>query len=691
MTSQIQYNYTPNTGLPVKCLEFIKGVSGGREDVINLIRAIGYSLIMPFVPYQKFFYLIGPGGTGKSTLVNLFKTVVSPVRVLTTSLKNLNYDRFEIILMTNKKLISISDPDQYKGSTTVLKNMTGDDTMGGREKGIQGSTEVRCSGYVIVSANSDLAGREIQGELSRRVCYVDIEHKGFKPKSLIDIDTRGRISGELTNEMGSLFNWFFNMDPSLAEKIMRNPVGETPSIKSLNQELTKRLNTISDWVSQEIVSGKGTYVGVSVNGDPTKDPDYARRKTLYPAYQAFCYRNKLKCESVTEFGTQILGCLARNGFVCTKARKTKGMFVSGIEVNPIVFTVDFRYQSSLVKEAKNDVEMDENPDQASELISQQVLIHEKDMESREMILSSAESKKTWGRLKESFTQDYIELMSKDHPLKVELNKVSKRIASTLNVMYLVSQELQGKQNYSEAYKQRLETQFNKSLNKIIVGGLIPKGFKKMGLSPRIIPISYKHSLNSVNKSVRKELLRRCANYLEQKGYSLIDLDLRSCYTTVLVGLLPNVLAELRLAMNEGSLWDTIRSWMVEIGKEEAYDKSAVKVCVYSSFFGGGPKAMLDSIIDSECKKLGIKLNEFKQFPDYLEIEKRAQETASVMLRSPLIQDFRNASEILLERHKDQEFTVPTGEVYLINKRDWRNIYSYYLQGFEMALLGQASI
>ena len=115
-------------------MEFLQSVAGGREDVIDLIRAIENSLIMPFVPYQKLFYLIGPVGSGKSIIVNLLKTLVPASRVLTTSLKSLNYDRFEVILINNKKLISISDTNQYKGSTTVLKNMTGEDTMGGREK-----------------------------------------------------------------------------------------------------------------------------------------------------------------------------------------------------------------------------------------------------------------------------------------------------------------------------------------------------------------------------------------------------------------------------------------------------------------------------------------------------------------------------------------------------------------------------
>ena len=112
------------------------------------------------------------------------------------------------------------------------------------------------------------------------------------------------------------------------------------------------------------------------------------------------------------------------------------MFISGIQVNPIVYTVDFKYQSSLEKESTNDVEIENNPGLTSKLISQQVTIHERDMKFREMIHSSGESQKTWGRLKDSFTQDYIKLMSEDLPLKTELNKVSKRIASSLNVMYL---------------------------------------------------------------------------------------------------------------------------------------------------------------------------------------------------------------------------------------------------------------
>lgn len=47
------------------------------------------------------------------------------------------------------------------------------------------------------------------------------------------------------------------------------------------------------------------------------------------------------------------------------------------------------------------------------------------------------------------------------------------------------------------------------------------------------------------------------------------------------------------------------------GKENVYNKRAVKICVYSSFFLGGTKAMMEGIMDNIRKDVGLTKAEWK--------------------------------------------------------------------------------
>ena len=83
---------------------------------------------------QTFFYLEGPGGTGKSIFENICKALVGINNCVSTTLASMNSARFETINFLNKQLVTISDSEGFKGSYSRLKNITGGDMLQGRIK-----------------------------------------------------------------------------------------------------------------------------------------------------------------------------------------------------------------------------------------------------------------------------------------------------------------------------------------------------------------------------------------------------------------------------------------------------------------------------------------------------------------------------------------------------------------------------
>jgi len=96
-------------------LEILKQLSSNNDDVYRLFIACLYAILTRRNDLQKYLELIGPGGTGKSTLINLMTLLVGEHNRAVTDLKELENNRFESASLHKKYLIIISD------STTIIE------------------------------------------------------------------------------------------------------------------------------------------------------------------------------------------------------------------------------------------------------------------------------------------------------------------------------------------------------------------------------------------------------------------------------------------------------------------------------------------------------------------------------------------------------------------------------------------
>ena len=75
----------------------------------------------------------------------------------------------------------------------------------------------------------------------------------------------------------------------------------------------------------------------------------------------------------------------------------------------------------------------------------------------------------------------------------------------------------------------------------------PGNYKQMGSSSRILPSNYGKELNSTKKLFRTKVYESIPSLLDNK-YSVIDFDLKSCYNSILIGLYPNELINIKGAV-----------------------------------------------------------------------------------------------------------------------------------------------
>nr|YP_003412089.1 hypothetical protein PhlaMp10 [Phaeoceros laevis]ACT75297.1 hypothetical protein PhlaMp10 [Phaeoceros laevis] len=107
-------------------------------------------------------------------------------------------------------------------------------------------------------------------------------------------------------------------------------------------------------------------------------------------------------------------------------------------------------------------------------------------------------------------------------------------------------------------------------------GVIPYKYKLMGSSPRILPVSYGTSINFTKRFLRERIYAHLGNYLKDKGYAIIDIDLVSCFTSILLGLFPEELSLVREAVDNQGLWKYLEDEFHRNGKGDLFKKGPAR-------------------------------------------------------------------------------------------------------------------
>jgi hypothetical protein len=139
------------------------------------------------------------------------------------------------------------------------------------------------------------------------------------------------------------------------------------------------------------------------------------------------------------------------------------------------------------------------------------------------------------------------------------------------------------------------------------------------------------------------------------------------------------------------LWNYIKKEFERKGLGKFYNKSAVKICTYSSFFQGGNKAMMEGILENERKKLGLSIKEFRNSSYYEEIHEMSKEITRQMMNSEIVLEFQELSRRIKEENLGDIMKSPTGQEFMISEENFKSCYPNYLQGFEMYLISQSTL
>ncbi|MCK9394273.1 MAG: phage/plasmid primase, P4 family [Methylobacter sp.] len=292
-TWQLPYCYDESATMPITAGWLSKSTSGDA-DAINIIRAFFRSALLS-EGVQKFLELIGPGGTGKSTMIRLLTMMIGDNNCASTDLYNLETIRFETAKFYQKKLVIISDSMSYGGSVAVLKAMTGGDPLRLERKNQQQIATFMYQGATVIAANEAIQSTDYTSGLSRRRLPIIFKNK------ITDADqekwsSEGGLETAMQLELPGLLNWILLM----SEKEMQNAIGRINSgLSATGREHLCETNRIAQWIEDNLVtiSGYITYVGNA--------KDFPEQK-LYPNYKEWCAENGNLPISMSRFSKTLI-------------------------------------------------------------------------------------------------------------------------------------------------------------------------------------------------------------------------------------------------------------------------------------------------------------------------------------------------------------------------------------------------
>lgn len=220
----------------------------------------------------KAFILTGEGANGKSTFIDMIKTMLGDENIASLDLKELG-DRFKTAELFGK-LANVGDDigDEFIANASVFKKLVTGERVSVERKG-QDPFEFNNYSKFLFSANSIPRMRDKTGAVQRRLTIIPFEAKFTKD----DEDFRPFIKYDL-REQSAIERLILIGIGGLKRVIANNAFTKANKVEDALKEYEEENNSIISFVNEFGIE--------NIENEPTKN--------IYAAYSEFCFVNGLK-------------------------------------------------------------------------------------------------------------------------------------------------------------------------------------------------------------------------------------------------------------------------------------------------------------------------------------------------------------------------------------------------------------
>ncbi len=326
---ELPYSYSPASKCPAT-LRYLITATDGDRDLIKFLLAWMRVLIAGEYNVQKYIELVGDGGTGKSTFLELCTLLVGENNRIVTDLKSLENNRFESANLQGKRLALITDSSRYNGEVSILKAITGGDVVRNEKKNKQAGNGFKFKGLVMIASNEQIQSSDYTSGLARRKIPVIFNAKVSESEK-----TRYKhgVIFQMKSELSGLLNILLKIKLSDAVKLVKYPEGTLAKIKQQNDLNT---NPILAWMNDRLIRcAHGNHSFIGAGSKKTDLPDEiieAQNTKLYPNYCGWCEEQGKLPVAINRFSDLIADNARSHGIETEKKRGSKGNYFEGLRL-----------------------------------------------------------------------------------------------------------------------------------------------------------------------------------------------------------------------------------------------------------------------------------------------------------------------------------------------------------------------
>ena len=291
---KLAYEYNTSADCP----EFMKWIKGALDkDQEKLIQAFARAILTGYTAGERFLHLVGPGGTGKSTMQQLMVALAGFHGTHTSSLEVIETNKFESYNLIGKRLLLLTDESNYNKRMDVLKKLTSaSDTLRAERKYGKEIISFKPECLVCIASNEHITSNDSSSGLERRRLTIVMD-KVVDPSKRTELISvfEDRIEGSFVPEMSGIVSWALSMDYAIMKDVLANPTKHVPSLNKTNIEALLFNNQFVAWLNDCCLYAPNTITPVGAgarkpNTDEGEKGMYVSNAygALYPSYANFC-------------------------------------------------------------------------------------------------------------------------------------------------------------------------------------------------------------------------------------------------------------------------------------------------------------------------------------------------------------------------------------------------------------------
>ena len=278
----------------LKIYTFIDTATSGNQRLMEILFCFVNAVLRGRSDLQKFLHLIGPGGTGKSTFINLLIDLVGEPNTYSGKLNLWCSNRFETSKGFGKRLIAFPDAGKVRGDLGPFKSLTGGDRLRAEEKNKQGF-DYDYFGMVVVASNHPVfAASESSSALSRRVITVPFDVK-------VKDDERRDLRQEFESELSAFTNYLLSIPDEHVTQVLTQ-LDSAPEVQFVYWRSEMRTNSVAAWFNDCAIYNPDVLSPLQASNG-SEEP-------LYPSYREWCKEGGMPPESRNNFAADLIDLAA---------------------------------------------------------------------------------------------------------------------------------------------------------------------------------------------------------------------------------------------------------------------------------------------------------------------------------------------------------------------------------------------